>query len=56
MSDTDKFDDLLAKVNIPKPTEIKRRIAENIRQRQLLRQLLKLAEQRQRVEEVSKCD
>jgi len=41
--------------NIPEPEEIRVRIAENIRQRQLLRQLLKLAEQRRKVEEVSPC-
>ena len=32
---------------LPRPEEIRRRIAENIRERQLLRQVLKLAEQRQ---------
>ena len=53
MPQAEKLDDLLDQVKIPKPDEIRRRIAENIRQRQLLRQLLKLAEQRQAVEEVS---
>jgi len=56
MPQSDKIDDLLSQVKIPKPDEIRRRIAENIRQRQLLRQLLKLAEQRQKVEEVSTCE
>ncbi len=55
MSQPETIDNLLDHVNIPKPDEIRRRIAENIRQRQFLRQLLKLAEQRQRVEEVSSC-
>lgn len=55
MPQAEQVDDLLSQVNIPKPDEIRRRIAENIRQRQLLRQLLKLAEQRQAVEEVSTC-
>jgi len=53
MSPSEKINDLLDQVKIPKPEEIRRRIAENIRQRQLLRQLLKLAEQRKAVEEVS---
>jgi hypothetical protein len=55
MAQSKTADDLLDEVNIPEPTEIRRRIAENIRQRQLLRQLLKLAEQRKAVEEVSTC-
>ena len=38
---------------IPDPPEIRERIAENLRERQLLRQLLKLSEQRQKVREVS---
>jgi hypothetical protein len=40
---------------VPKPDEIKRRITENLRKGKLLRQLLRLAEQRQAVEEVSSC-
>jgi hypothetical protein len=55
MPQSDKVKDLLDKVNIPEPTAIRRRLAENIRQRQLLRQLLKLAEQRKAVEEASTC-
>jgi hypothetical protein len=55
MPQAEKNDDLLSEVRIPKPDEIRRRIAENIRQRQLLRQLLKLAEQQKAVEEVSSC-
>ena len=35
--------------HIPEPQEVRRRIAENIRQRQFLRQVLKLAEQRQSI-------
>jgi len=56
MAKADKTDDLLDQVKIPGPADIRRRIAQNIRQRQLLRQLLKLAEQRQAVEEVSSCE
>lgn len=32
---------------IPEPAEVRRRIAENLRERQLLRRVLKLAEERQ---------
>jgi hypothetical protein len=35
--------------NLPRTEEIRRQIAKNIRERQLLRQLLKLSEQRERV-------
>ena len=38
---------------LPDRDEIRRRIAENIQERQLLRQLLRLAEQRQVVESVA---
>ena len=47
--------DLLAKVNLPKPDEIRQQIVQNIKQRQLLRQLLRLAEQRRLVEEATTC-
>lgn len=40
---------------VPAPDEIRREITENLRKGKLLRQLLKLAEQRERVEEVSSC-
>jgi len=50
-----QVENVFDQVHIPKPDEIRRRIAENIRERQLLRQLLKLAEQRQALEEVSTC-
>ncbi len=50
---TDELVKLLEKV--PSPEDIRRRITENLRQGKLLRQLLKVAEQRQAVEEVSTC-
>jgi len=37
---------------IPDPNEVRRRIAENLNERQLLRHVLKLAEQREKVHEV----
>jgi hypothetical protein len=40
---------------VPQSDEIRRRITENLRQGKLLRQLLRIAEQRQKVEEVSEC-
>jgi hypothetical protein len=40
---------------IPMPDEIKDRLAENLHEAKLLRQLLKIAEQREAVEEVSSC-
>ena len=49
----DKLETFLDKV--PKPDEIRRKLCENLRQTKLLRQLLRIAEQRQRVEEVSSC-
>jgi hypothetical protein len=50
----DELTRLLEKV--PSPEEIRRRITENLRQGKLLRQLLRLAEQRKAVEEVSTCE
>jgi len=48
MADTNEsIKDFLAKV--PEPTEIRRRIAENIRERELLRQVLKIAERKKRI-------
>ncbi len=38
---------------VPAPEEIRRRLTENIRQGKLLRQVLRLAEQRKSVEEAS---
>ncbi len=38
---------------IPDPEKIRERIAENLRERQLLRQMLRLSEQRAKVREVS---
>jgi hypothetical protein len=38
---------------LPNPKEIRQQISENIKQRQLLRQLLKLAEQRQKALEAA---
>ena len=55
MSQPETIDAVLARVNIPKPDEVRQQIAENLRQRQLLRQLLKLAEQRRALTEVSLC-
>ncbi len=55
MSHRKQVESVFDQINIPKPDEIRQRIAENIRERQLLRQLLKLAEQRHAVEEVSTC-
>jgi hypothetical protein len=40
---------------VPKPDEIRRQLTANLRQAKLLRQLLRIAEQRQAVEEVSSC-
>ena len=40
---------------IPTPDEIKDRLAENLHEAKLLRQLLKIAEQKQQVEEVASC-
>ena len=37
---------------IPPSAEVRRKIAENLREAKLLRQLLKISEQRERVEEV----
>ena len=49
-------DDLVGFLDkVPSPEEIRRKITENLRQGKLLRQLLKLAEQRKAVEEVSSC-
>ena len=53
-ADTNTLAEFLEKV--PTPDEIRRKITENLRQKKLLRQLLKLAEQRQAVEEVSECN
>lgn len=39
---------------IPKPAEIRERIAENLRERQVLRQLLKLSEQQEKMREASR--
>ena len=41
---------------LPPPKAIRERLSENLREARLLRQLLKLAEQRQRVEEVASCN
>ena len=38
---------------IPKPEEIRRRLSANIREARMLRQILKIAEQREKVAEVS---
>jgi hypothetical protein len=51
-SNTD-LTEFLAKV--PKPDEIRRKLCETVRQEKLLKQLLRISEQRQRVEEVSSC-
>jgi hypothetical protein len=40
---------------LPPPNEIRDRLCRNFREAKLLRQLLKLSEQRQRVREVSPC-
>jgi len=37
---------------LPSSTEVRRKIAENLREGKLLRQVLKMAEQREKVEEV----
>ena len=41
--------------NLPKPAEIRLKLCENYRQANLLRRLLKLSEQREKVKEVSSC-
>jgi len=41
--------------NVPTPVEIRRRITESLRQVKLLKQLLRIAEQQQAIEEVSTC-
>ena len=40
---------------VPKPEEIRRELTANLREAKLLRQLLRISEQRQQVEEVSAC-
>ena len=40
---------------VPKPDEIRRKLTANVRETKLLRQLLRIAEQRQRVEEATSC-
>jgi hypothetical protein len=40
---------------VPKPEEIRRELTANLREAKLLRQLLRISEQRQQVEEVSSC-
>ncbi|MFZ1933476.1 MAG: hypothetical protein WCB27_05910 [Thermoguttaceae bacterium] len=40
---------------VPKPDEIRRQLTANLRQAKLLRQLLRIAEQRDAVAEVSSC-
>jgi len=52
-SDSSTLTEFLDKV--PTPDEIRREITENLRKGKLLRQLLRIAEQRQAVEEVSTC-
>jgi len=42
--------------NIPEADKIRQRLAENIHEAKLLRRLLKIAEQRERVEEVASCN
>jgi hypothetical protein len=52
----DSNTDLIAFLDkVPPSDEIRRRIAENLRQKKLLQQLLRIAEQRDEVEEVSAC-
>ena len=41
---------------IPTPDEIKDRLAENLHEAKLLRQLLKIAEQKREVEEAASCE
>ena len=41
---------------LPDEKEVRQRISENLRERTLLRQLLKIAEQRRKVEEARSCD
>jgi len=41
---------------LPEEQEIRQRLSKNLRERTLLRQLLKIAEQRRKVEEATSCD
>lgn len=41
---------------LPAPKEIRDRLSENLREARLLRQLLKIAEQRRKVEEATSCE
>ena len=49
----DKLDRYLDR--LPKIPEIRNRLSENLREARLLRQLLKIAEQRRKVEEARSC-
>jgi len=40
--------------DLPAPDEVRRRLTENLREARLLRQILKLSEQREKVREVQK--
>lgn len=54
MSETKgRADELVAR--LPSSIEVRRRLGENLREARLLRQLLKLAEQKQKVEEAKLC-
>lgn len=50
---TEKLDDFLRR--LPRPSEIKDRLARNLHEGRLLRQLLKLSEQREHVREAELC-
>ena len=41
---------------LPSSAEVRQKIAENLREAKLLRQVLKMSEQREKVEEVRSCD
>lgn len=49
-TDLDRFLD-----KVPEPDEVRRKITENLRQAKLLKQILRISEQRERVKEVSSC-
>ncbi|MBN2291805.1 MAG: hypothetical protein JXM70_05230 [Pirellulales bacterium] len=51
MSESETIDEFVER--IPKPEEIRQRLSANLREARLLRQILKMAEQREKVAEVS---
>ena len=53
MADKLKLDEYLDRV--PPPDEIRKRLGENLREREVLRRLLKISEKVRKSEEVSSC-